>query len=152
MTLKQAMTSFRSWSNSQIPGEPEVHHWRSELTPLPQQTRSTRSCTHGPSTGVVSRLGLDNDLTPDILDYEPESDHDSDSNEVCYQKRWDQHRHWAQVQKLQYQAKFAKVEPPFVYGGGIQASSFKRWCREVRAWTQRSYFSDRVGIELSGKF
>ncbi|KAF9440525.1 hypothetical protein P691DRAFT_687412, partial [Macrolepiota fuliginosa MF-IS2] len=45
-----------------------------------------------------------------------------------------------------------KNDPPFTYKGEIQASTFKHWCHEIWNWVQRGCLSERVGIELSGKY
>lgn len=56
------------------------------------------------------------------------------------------------MNKLRYQAAFIKDDPPFRYNGEVQASTFKKWCREVRAWAQRGCLSEQAAVELSGKY
>lgn len=94
----------------------------------------------------------DDDFGPNIFDEEPESDHESDTDDMRRTKREARRKHRAQLNKLRYQANFVKEDPPFKYNGEVQASTFKRWCREIRGWVRRGCLSDQAGIEMSGKY
>jgi len=54
--------------------------------------------------------------------------------------------------KLKYQQGFLKHEPPFTYSGEPNATSFKKWIREVCDWVSRARLSDWQGIRMLGKY
>ncbi|KAF9443692.1 hypothetical protein P691DRAFT_787636, partial [Macrolepiota fuliginosa MF-IS2] len=86
-----------------------------------------------PNARMGVGAGSDVPPGPELFNEEPDSDHDSDSDSTRCQKREVCKRHHAQLKKLQYQAQFVKIDPPFVYKGEIQALSFKWWCQEIWA-------------------
>jgi hypothetical protein len=53
---------------------------------------------------------------------------------------------------LKYHQSFLKNDPPFKYNGEIQASTYKKWCQEVRDWIKDGRLGTRQGIRQSGKY
>jgi hypothetical protein len=99
-------------------------------------------------------------VSDDSIDYHgrdlfckgPESDHSSDSKDT--KRRKSEKRKWyrAKLQEIKFQQSFLKQDPPFKYGGEVQASLFKKWVREVRNWIKRGRLSTKQGIITSGQY
>ncbi|KAJ3554430.1 hypothetical protein NP233_g12425 [Leucocoprinus birnbaumii] len=94
----------------------------------------------------------ESDSGGDVFDEEPESDHSSDSDGARRHKRELRRKHRAKLAKIRYQVNFLKEDPPFKYEGQLQASTFKKWVREVRNWVERGRLSETQGIKMSGKY
>ena len=104
------------------------------------------------SSSPSDRSGDGSSSGDDIFRHEPESDHSSDSEGTKRRKREKRRRHRAKLNALKYHQSFLKNEPPFKYGGEVQASTFKKWCQEVRDWIKDGCLGHRRGIRQSGKY
>lgn len=82
----------------------------------------------------------------------PTSDHKSDSSSTKVRKSEKRRRHRAKMMELKYQQSFLKQDPPFKYAGELQASTFKRWTREIRDWKKRGRLNTKDIIYVSGKY
>jgi hypothetical protein len=128
----------------------------------PSRTRkSRRSQRHsrypgdhdsGPSSSSDSSDSESSDFSSDFLAIEPESDHDSDSVATKRTKRAARRKYRAKMAKLKYQQGFLKHEPPFTYQGEPNATTFKKWIREVHEWKSRAQLSTRQSIRMLGKY
>jgi len=87
-----------------------------------------------------------------IFHQEPELDHSSDSDATKRRKREKRRRHRAKMNELKYHQSFLKNDPPFKYNGEVQASTFKKWCQEIRDWIKDGRLGNRRGIRQSGKY
>jgi hypothetical protein len=83
---------------------------------------------------------------------EPESDHASDSAETKREKRAARHTYHAKLNLLKYQQSFIKNEPPFIYSGDANTTTFKKWVREVRNWKDRARLTTGQSIRMLGKY
>ncbi|KAG1768668.1 hypothetical protein EDD22DRAFT_843948 [Suillus occidentalis] len=92
------------------------------------------------------------DFEVDFMTLEPESDHDSDSAEVKRVKRRARREYRAKLNLMKYQQHFIKNEPPFTYNGEANATTFKKWVREVRDWKDRAHLSTSQGLRMIGKY
>jgi hypothetical protein len=88
----------------------------------------------------------------DLFRKAPGSDHSSDSKDTKRRKSERRKRYRAKLQEIKFQQSFLKQEPPFKYGGEVQASLFKKWVREVRSWIKRGRLSTKQGIMTSGQY
>lgn len=88
----------------------------------------------------------------DFFKKEPPSDHSSDDTVKRAKNRRKRQRHRAKLNALKYHQSFLKTDPPFKYSGEIQASVYKKWCRELRDWIKDGRLSQKRGVRLSGKY
>ncbi|KIM76139.1 hypothetical protein PILCRDRAFT_13044 [Piloderma croceum F 1598] len=98
----------------------------------PSSSSSSSSDSDNPHAGGrrQDRSGDSSSSSDDIFRHEPESDHSSDSEGTKHRKHEKRRRHRAKLNALKYHQSFLKNEPPFKYGGEVQASTFKKWCQE----------------------
>ncbi|KAJ8582178.1 hypothetical protein M405DRAFT_750629, partial [Rhizopogon salebrosus TDB-379] len=83
---------------------------------------------------------------------EPESDHASDSAETKCKKQAACHTYCAKLNLLKYQQSFIKNEPPFIYSGDTNTTTFKKWVREVRDWKDQARLTTGQSIRMLGKY
>ena len=88
----------------------------------------------------------------DIFRHEPESNHSSDPKGTKHRKHEKRHCHRVKLNALKYHQSFLKNEPPFKYGGEVQARTFKKWCQEVHSWIKDGHLGHKCGICQSGKY
>ncbi|KAG2756542.1 hypothetical protein P692DRAFT_20714658, partial [Suillus brevipes Sb2] len=93
-----------------------------------------------------------NHFGADFLALEPESDHDSDSADTKRTKRLARREYRAKLNLLKYQQSFIKNEPPFTYNGEANATTFKKWVREVREWKDRARLTTYQSLRMLGKY
>ncbi|KAG2133736.1 hypothetical protein DEU56DRAFT_913853 [Suillus clintonianus] len=105
-----------------------------------QRERSPRTKALTPEFGV------------DFLAMEPESEHDSDSADTKRLKRRARREYRAKLNLLKYQQGFIKNEPPFIYNGEANATTFKKWVREVREWKDRAQLTTGQSLRMLGKY
>ncbi|KIK32092.1 hypothetical protein CY34DRAFT_102246, partial [Suillus luteus UH-Slu-Lm8-n1] len=98
------------------------------------------------STHSLSDFGVD------FLALEPESDHESDSADVKRSKRLARREYRAKLNLLKYQQSFIKNDPPFTYHGEANATTFKKWVREVREWKDRARLTTNQSLRMLGKY
>jgi hypothetical protein len=107
----------------------------------------------GHESDALSDSGLaPNDFSADFLTMEPESDHASDSDSTKHDKRATRRTYRAKLNLLKYQQSFIKNEPPFVYSGDANATTFKKWVREVRDWKERARLTTNQSLRMIGKY
>jgi hypothetical protein len=53
---------------------------------------------------------------------------------------------------LKYQQSFIKNEPPFIYSGDANATTFKEWVREVHDWKDQARLTTGQSIRMLGKY
>jgi hypothetical protein len=92
------------------------------------------------------------DFGVDFLEMEPESDHDSDSAKTKCSKRVARRQYRAKLNLLKYQQSFIKNEPPFAYNGEANATTFKKWVREVHEWKERAHLTTGQSLRMIGKY
>ncbi|KAG1840510.1 hypothetical protein F4604DRAFT_1690746 [Suillus subluteus] len=85
-----------------------------------------------------------NDFGADFLTLEPESDHDM--KQITH---WE---YWAKLNLLKYQQSFIKNDPPFTYNGEANATTFKKWVREVRDWKDQARLTTNQSLHMLGKY
>ncbi|KAG1828498.1 hypothetical protein EV424DRAFT_1536517 [Suillus variegatus] len=103
-------------------------------------------------TRTVSEEDASDESDSKLLHLEPESDHSSDSDNTKRLKRTARRKHRSHMNLLKYQQGFLKHEPPFTYNGEANASTFKKWVREVRDWRDRARLSTKQTISMVGKY
>jgi len=86
--------------------------------------------SHRSNNGTKKLSGSDSPSDKDIFRHQPESDHPSDNTKR--RKREKRRRHRAKLNALKYCQSFLKNDPPSKYNGKVQASTYKKWCQEVR--------------------
>ncbi|KAG1761943.1 hypothetical protein EDD22DRAFT_1050932 [Suillus occidentalis] len=114
------------------------------------EAETTKTPRHKENLPGVTALR--DDLEIDFLALEPESDHDSDSADIKRSKRRARREYRARLNLLKYQQNFIKNEPPFTYNGDANATTFKKWVREVRDWTERAHLSTSQSLRMVGKY
>lgn len=142
--LKRAMSGDPDGGSSSSESSSEPSD--SEASDMVRTSRGRSSSRRPQGDGSSSEAG------DDVFDKEPDSDHPSDSESTKRHKREKRKKYRARMTRLRYQVNFLKEDPPFKYNGEVQASTFKKWVREMRNWAKRGRLSDRQGIKTSGKY
>ncbi|KAG2738352.1 hypothetical protein P692DRAFT_20758748, partial [Suillus brevipes Sb2] len=122
---------------------------RSSGNPAEDRKLKTRTISKTLSTQVANAT---NDFEIDFISLEPESDHASDSSEIKRSKCRARREYRAKLNLMKYQQNFIKNEPPFTYNGEANATTFKKWVREVRDWKDRAHLSTGQSLRMVGKY
>lgn len=109
-------------------------------------------CKEKGKTHEVRANHSNNNFGLDFLALEPESDHESDSPETKQSKHIACHEYHARLNLLKYQQSFIKNEPPFMYNSEANATTFKKWVREVWEWKDHTRLTTNQSLRMLGKY